>query len=96
MKKKAVFEGRIFQDISNSRNPVKLILDDKKHSIKIFEHLLAESKIVPKVLTSYAAKSWSKAQSADYILDGNSFVVARDSVLNHIKKVRITVTVEEI
>mgnify|MGYP000128353623 CR=1 FL=1 len=94
--KKAVFEGRIFRDVSNYRNPVKMILDEKKNPIKLFEQLLSDSGVVPKVATTHVMSKRYPPSNVDHVLNGDGFVVTRDSVLANLKKVRVTVIVEEI
>lgn len=95
--KKAVFEGRLYHDISPHRSPIKMILDTKGNPIKLFETLLSESGLVPKIVTIHAAsRNKRKTDSADYILQGDSHTVTRESVLCNLGRVRVTVIVEEI
>lgn len=51
---------------------------------------------MPKVITTHAAGHRYARKDVDYTLQGDAFVVTRDSVLENMKKVRVTVIVEEI
>ena len=93
MKKEVSFEGHIYQDINSSRKPIYLLREEVRNT-ETLEKLLANEEIVPTVSTRN--NLYSKASDFTAPPMSGFGTIPKDYIRENLKKVKITVTIEEI
>lgn len=94
-RKEISFEGFLYQDVSTNRKPIHLMDDAQGFHVASIEKRLSNAGIVPTIATERVA---SYGVTSDFVgkAGGSSFVVSKESVRDNIKKVKVTVIIEEL